>query len=108
MNLVIGDYIEFKLPQFEGGSFYSQRGWRGGSKGTYVGDKSFAGTVENDWYDSNGRHWFSVRLGDGKLKRVQGKNLYPGVTEYAKGKGHEGAADDKQFRKIVQTGGGAR
>lgn len=96
MNLVIGDFIEFTLPQFEGGSFAR----RGGSKGRYVGDLDFQGTIEKDWYDVNSRHWFSVRLSDtGKLKRVQGKNLYPAVTKHVKGERHDDSASAKKLRK---------
>ena len=98
MNLVVGDYIEFALPQFEGGSF-SRFGRGGGAK--YVGDKTFKGTIERDWYDSNDRHWFSVRLPNGKLKRAQGKNLYPRVTTHRRGDQHAEAAKDKQRRKEV-------
>jgi len=100
MNLVIGDFIEFTLPQFEGGSFSTYGGRRGGSKGRYVGDQSFQGTIEKDWYDSNDRHWFSIRLADtGKLKRVQGKNLYPSVTKHVAGERHDDAASAKKLRK---------
>jgi len=100
MNLVIGDYIEFTLPQFKGGSFSTfSRG--GGAK--YVGDKAFGGTIERDWYDVNCRHWFAIRLTNGKLKRVQGKNLYPGVTIQQRGEYHAaaaaGKAKGKQFRE---------
>ena len=96
MNLVVGDYIEFALPQFEGGSF-SRFGRGGGAK--YVGDKTFQGVIERDWYDSNDRHWFSVRLKNGKLKRAQGKNLYGGITSHRHGEQHDDAAKDKSLRK---------
>jgi hypothetical protein len=99
MNLVVGDYIEFTLAQFEGGSF--SRFGRRGQGATYVGDKSFEGTIERDWYDCNQRHWFSIRLADGKLKRAQGKNLYPGITEHRHGEQHDNAAKDKVLRKEV-------
>jgi hypothetical protein len=98
MNLVVGDYIEFALPQFEGGSF-SRFGRGGGAR--YAGDKTFRGTIERDWYDSNDRHWFSVRLPNGKLKRAQGKNLYGGITEHRHGEQHADAAKDKALRKEV-------
>ena len=105
MNLVIGDYIEFTLPQFERGSF-SRFGRGGGAK--YVGDQGYVGVIESDWYDTDRRHWFSVRLQDGKLKRAQGKNLYPGVTIHRPGEQHAaaaaGKAAGKQFREeIVAT-----
>ena len=102
MNLVIGDYIEFTLPQFEGGSF-SKFGRGGGA--TYVGDQEFKGTIERDWYDTNRRHWFSIRLTNDKLKRAQGKNLYPGVTIHRPGEQHAaaaaGKAAGKQFREEI-------
>ena len=96
MNLVVGDYIEFTLPQFSG-SFS-----RFGRRATYVGDKDFAGTIERDWYDTNRRHWFSVRLTSGKLKRAQGKNLYPGVTRHEHGDQHDDNAGAKRLRKSNQ------
>ena len=102
MNLVIGDYIEFTLPQFEGGAF--SRFGRGGGA-TYVGDQEFKGTIERDWYDTNRRHWFSIRLTNDKLKRAQGKNLYPGVTIHRPGEQHAaaaaGKAAGKQFREEI-------
>ena len=100
MNLVIGDYIEFTLPQFDGGSFSRFGRGRGA---TYVGDQEYEGTIERDWYDTNRRHWFSVRLPNGKLKRSQGKNLYPGVTLHRQGEGHEAAAREKSFRREVNA-----
>ena len=107
MNLVIGDYIEFTLPQFQGGSFASQGRYRSSRGATYVGDQVFRGTIERDWYDTNRRHWFSIRLPNGKLKRVQGKNLYPGVTTHRRGGDHDvaaaGKAAGKQFREEVQA-----
>jgi hypothetical protein len=103
MNLCVGDYIEFALPQFEGGSFYTFGGRRvRGSKGSFTGDKSFSGTIEKDWYDVNSRHWFSVRLDTGKIKRVQGKNLYGKVSLHRPGENHNLAATEKRERK--QTG----
>ena len=99
MNLVVGDYIEFTLPQFAGGSFSRSARGRGA---TYVGDKSFAGTIERDWYDANRRHWFSVRLTSGTLKRAQGKNLYAGVTYHRTGGNHDANATAKRLRKSNQ------
>ena len=99
MNLVVGDYIEFTLPQFAGGSFSRSARGRGA---TYVGDKSFAGTIERDWYDANRRHWFSVRLRNGKLKRAQGKNLYTGITVHTHGDQHDDNAVAKRLRKSNQ------
>ena len=46
INLVIGDYVEFTLPQFDGGSFSRFGRGRGAS---YAGDKDFQGTIEKDW-----------------------------------------------------------
>jgi len=99
MDLVVGDYIEFTLAQFTGGSFSRFGRGRGA---TYVGDKSFAGTIERDWYDANRRHWFSVRLTSGKIKRAQGKNLYPGVTRHEPGDQHDDNAAAKRLRKSNQ------
>jgi hypothetical protein len=99
MNLVQGDYIEFSLPQFAGGSFYSNGRYRKSSGSKYVGDKDFRGTIEKEWYDTNRRHWFSIRLPNGKLKRAQGKNLYSRVTLHSCGENHTTAATDKANRK---------
>ena len=99
MDLVVGDYIEFTLAQFTGGSFSRFGRGRGA---TYVGDKAFAGTIERDWYDANRRHWFSVRLRNGQLKRAQGKNLYPGVTRHEPGDQHDDNAAAKHLRKSNQ------
>ena len=101
MNLVIGDHIKFTLPKFTGGSFYFSGGRRRSRGGTYIGDESFTGTVERDWYDSNTRHWFSIRLDTGKAKRVQGRNLYPAVTSHEPGDRHAEAASEKHARKEV-------
>ena len=101
MNLVVGDYIEFTLAQFTGGSF--SRFGRGRGRGaTYVGDKNYAGTIERDWYDANRRHWFSVRLRSGKIKRAQGKNLYAGITVHNHGDQHDDNAAAKRLRKSNQ------
>lgn len=99
MNLVAGDYIEFTLKQFEGGSF-SRFGRRGGGA-RYVGDKSYSGTIERDWYDTNRRHWFSVRIANGQLKRAQGKNLYPGITAHRHGDNHTRNAFEKAGRRQI-------
>ena len=99
MNLVVGDYIEFTLAQFTGGSFSRFARGRGA---THVGDKNYAGTIERDWYDANRRHWFSVRLRSGQLKRAQGKNLYPGVTRHEPGDQHDDNAAAKHLRKSNQ------
>ena len=99
INLVIGDYIEFTLPQFAGGSFRTSGRYRYSSGARYVGDQEYKGTIERDWYDSNRRHWFSVRLPNGKLKRAQGKNLYGGITKHRHGEQHDDAAKDKALRK---------
>jgi hypothetical protein len=99
MNLVTGDYIEFTLPQYEGGTFSQQGQCRHASGSRYVGDKAFQGTIERDWFDTKRRHWFSIRLPDGKLKRAQGKNLYPGVRSHVHGPNHAEAATGKQLGK---------
>lgn len=93
MNLVTGDYIEFTLAQFEGSR---------GRGAKYIGDKAFRGKIENDWYDSNRRHWFSIRLSNtGKLKRAQGKNLYPRISLHNPGDNHAAAAAAKALYKTV-------
>lgn len=99
INLVIGDYVEFTLPQFDGGSFSRFGRGRGAS---YAGDKDFQGTIEKDWYDTNRRHWFSIRLTNGKLKRAQGKNLYSGITTHHRGENHQVNAASKQTRKDIE------
>ena len=103
MNLVIGDSIEFTLAKFEGGSFYSRGGSRHGRSGKYVGDESFSGVIEKDWYDSNRRHWFSVRLDNGKPKKVQGKKLYPAISKHTPGIDHADQAEGKRLMKSVQV-----
>ena len=101
MNLVIGDRIKFTLPKFTGGSFSFSGGRRRSRGGTYTGDESFSGRIERDWYDSNTRHWFSIRLDSGKVKRVQGRNLYPAVTSHEPGDRHAEAATEKHARKEI-------
>ena len=103
MNLVIGDSVEFDLPQFEGGSFYSSGRFRRGKPGTYVGHRSFTGIIEKDWYDVNTRHWFSIRLANGKLKRVQGRNLYPAISKHTPGTDHARQVEGKRLTKSMQV-----
>ena len=101
MNLVIGDHIKFTLPKFTGGSFSFSGGRRRARGGTHVGDESFSGRIEREWYDSNNRHWFSIRLDSGKVRRVQGRNLYPAVTSHEPGNQHAEAASEKHARKEI-------
>ena len=103
MNLCVGDYVEFALPQFTPSAFGSAGRYRFKSaRSRYLGDESYRGTIEKDWYDVNNRHCFSVRLDTGKIKRVQGKNLYGKVSLHRPGENHNLAATEKRERK--QTG----
>ena len=79
-----GDRIVWDAPQFTGGSFY-----RGRCKGAkFAGMIRLSGVVERHSYGADcGQHTFSVRLADGTLKRVKGRNLYPNLIA------HEPAAD---------------
>jgi hypothetical protein len=95
MNLLIGDRIEFRLPQFSGGSFFQGRA-RGAK---YTGDKDFAGVIERESYGrASGQHTFSIRLDDGTLKRVKGRNLYDAILTHAPAADHEAQAAAKQAR----------
>ena len=95
MNLVVGDYVEFILPQFSGGSFY--RGRCSGAK--YLGDKQFSGTIEKESYGrTSGQHTFSIRLLDGSLKMVKGRNLYPAITLHREGIEHTTEVNNKLKR----------
>ena len=74
MNLCIGDRVVWDAPQFKGGSFF--RG-RSTGKPRFVGNKRLSGVIERDSYGAKtGQHTFTVRLEDGSLKRVMGRNLY--------------------------------
>lgn len=98
MNICAGDYVEWDAPQFEGGSFYHGRST---GKPRFVGTQSFAGVVERDSYgEKTGQHTFSIRLADGSLKRVKGRNLYPNITRHAQGVNHASEAEGKAARKM--------
>jgi hypothetical protein len=101
MNLVTGDYVEFQLPQYTGGTFSSWGRSRTSRGATYVGDQAYEGTIEREWYDIYHRHWFSVRLTNRKIKRVQGRNLYPRVTLHHPGLDHALSATAKAEAKRV-------
>lgn len=98
MNLVTGDFVTWDAPQFEGGSFF--RG-RSTGKPRCVGTKRFAGVIERDSYGRTGQHTFSIRLDDGSLKLVKGRNLYPHVIEHRPGIEHDASAQDKHERAII-------
>ena len=75
----VGDKITWDAPQFKGGSRF--RGRVTGAK--LVGHKRFSGIVERHSYgEKTGQHTFSVRLADGTLKLVKGRNLYPNLIEH--------------------------
>lgn len=74
-----GDYVEFTLPVFSGGSFFQGR-FKGARK---VGEKHYAGTVcKHSYGEKTGQHTFTVLLADGGKKLVKGRNLYPNVTKH--------------------------
>jgi len=79
-----GDFVVWDAPQFAGGSFY-----RGRCRGArFVGTERLSGRVERHSYGaSTAQHTFSIRLADGTLKLVKGRNLYPNLIH------HEPAAD---------------
>jgi len=71
-------------------------------KPAVTGHETHAGIIEREWYDVNQRHWFSVRLdATGKLKRVQGRNLYPRIDEHRRGDDHDAEARAKHTRKVT-------
>lgn len=74
-----GDYVEFTLPVFTGGS-----GWNGRFKGAKcVGEESFTGTVlKHSYGEKTGQHTFTILLTNGKKKFVKGRNLYPNLTRH--------------------------
>jgi len=103
MNLVANDWIKFTLPIWSGGGV-TMLGRRRVTSGQpeITGHENFTGVVEREWYDSNDRHWFSVRLdATGKLKRVQGKNLYPRIEDHKRGPDHADQAVAKTTRKLT-------
>jgi len=103
MNLVQGDWIRFTLPVWAGGSVRMLGRRRVASgKPTVTGHETYAGAIEREWYDANQRHWFSVRLDStGKLKRVQGRNLYSRIDEHRRGDDHDAQAREKHTRKVA-------
>ena len=81
MNAIrTGDYVEFTLPIFKGGSFFRGR-YNGGAK--KVGEKQYSGTIlKHSYGDKTNQHTFTVLLVDGSKKLVKGRNLYPNVTKH--------------------------
>jgi len=97
VNICKGDFIEWDAPQFEGGGFF--RGRKTG-KTRVVGTKRLTGVVERDSYgQKTGQHTFTIRLADGKLKRVMGRNLYPHVIAHVPAGDHDEQASRKEARK---------
>lgn len=75
----VGDYVEFTLPIFKGGSFF--RGRCTGAK--FVGNTEFVGKIVKHSYGKKaGQHTFTVLLTDGTKKLVKGRNLYPNLTKH--------------------------
>lgn len=78
MNIMIGDRVEWDAPIFKGGSFF-----RGRCRGArFVGTARLAGVVERESYGRTGQHTFSIRLDDGSLKLVKGRNLYGNIVRH--------------------------
>ena len=103
MNLVEGDWIKFTLPIWDGGSV-RMMGRRRVTSGRpqVTGHETYAGMIEREWYDSTQRHWFNVRLDETrKLKRVQGRNLYPCIDDHRPSGDHDAQAHAKQQRKSI-------
>lgn len=74
-----GDYVEFTLPVFKGGSYWGGR-FRGAR---IVGNEKFAGTVAKHSYgEQTGQHTFTINLIGGGKKLVKGRNLYPNLTKH--------------------------
>lgn len=74
-----GDRVVWDAPQFSGGSFF-----RGRSKGAkFTGTLRLSGIVESHSYGKKtNQHTFSIRLDDGTLKKVKGRNLYGNLVEH--------------------------
>ena len=86
-----GDRVVWDAPQFSGGSFF--RGRCRGAK--FIGTERLAGVVERHSYGAGtGQHTFSIRLDDGTLKRVKGRNLYPHLVEHVADPHSADRADD--------------
>lgn len=74
-----GDFVEFNLPKFVGGSYRMGR-FRGAK---IVGNEHFAGVVVKHSYgERTGQHTFTIKLTDGGKKLVKGRNLYPNLTKH--------------------------
>lgn len=75
-----GDRVRFKLPIFQGGSFF--RG-RSTGKPKVVGEQEYSGIVHKHSYGADrGQHTFTILLNDGSKKLVKGRNLYPNLIEH--------------------------
>lgn len=75
-----GDRVVWDAPQFQGGSFF--RG-RSTGKPKFVGTERLSGIVVRHSYGATtNQHTFSIRLEDGRLKLVKGRNLYPNLVEH--------------------------
>jgi len=86
-----GDRVVWDAAQFTGGSFY--RGRCRGAK--FTGMTRLAGVVARHSYGADcGQHTFSIRLEDGTLKRVKGRNLYPNLVEHVPDANSPDRADD--------------
>ncbi len=104
MSILPGDRVTWDAPQFKGGSFF--RGRSSGAK--FTGTVRLSGVVVKDSYgERTGQHTFTIRLDDGTVKRVKGRNLYPHIVEHIPGPDHDARAAAKQERidLAVQTGG---
>jgi len=71
IKLNVGDYVEFEVAEYTNRT--PKQSFR---VGTYLGHKPVSGEVRNRWVDKRGIQWFSVKLEDGKTRRVKGRNLY--------------------------------
>ncbi len=104
MNILPGDRLTWDASQFRGGSFF-----RGRSKGAkFTGTVRLSGMVERDSYgERTGQHTFTIRLDDGTLKHVKGRNLYPHIVEHIPGPDHaeQEAAKQSRIDLAVQTAG---
>jgi len=100
MNLTVGDRITWDAPQFVGGS-----AWGGRFRGArYNGTVRLSGIIEHESYGrETGQHTFSIRLTDGTLKRVKGRNLYPHIVEYEAGPDHAEQEARKADRIALAT-----
>ena len=105
MQILVGDRIAWDAPQFSGGSFF--RGRCRGAK--FTGTLRFSGVVERDSYGkTSGQHTFSVRLDDGSLKTVKGRNLYGNLVSHVSGADSVAEADAKDARIAAAQATGER